>query len=208
MPSRTTPTWPRTWKRIPSARAVVNFTPVLIEQIQELARRIASICSPERRCRIRCSDCWVRTPLPQEPRERLELLRACLRAQRKQMIERFGPYLELATIAETLATPERVRYASDQLIHDLAVWYHLAWLGETVRRSHPLVSALTEQGRDFTPTQRRQLLDVDRGSGQRGHPALSRARRESGTDASFVTPYAHPIIPLLLDFQCRTRCRS
>ena len=71
---------------------------------------------------------------------RLELLRACLRAQRKQMIERFGPYLELATIAETLGTPERVAYASDQFIHDLAVWYHLAWLGETVRRADPLVA--------------------------------------------------------------------
>ena len=64
-------------------------------------------------------------------------MQACLRAQRKQMIERFGPYLELATIAETLATPERIAYASDQLIHDLAVWYHLAWLGETVRRADP-----------------------------------------------------------------------
>ena len=66
------------------------------------------------------------------------------------MIERFGPYLELATIAETLATPERVGYASDQLIHDLAVWYHLAWLGETVRRTDTRVAALTEQGRGFT----------------------------------------------------------
>ena len=73
------------------------------------------------------------------------------------MIERFGPYLELATIAETLATPERVGYASDQLIHDLAVWYHIAWLGETVRRADTRVTALTEQGRGFTPQQRREL---------------------------------------------------
>src|SRR5579859_7781716 len=92
--------------------------------------------------------------------ERLELMRACLRAQRKQMIERYGPYLELATIAETLATPERIAYASNQLIHDLAVLYHLAWLGETVRRADPVATALTTQGRGFTEAQRRELLSV------------------------------------------------
>src|SRR5205814_5424416 len=74
------------------------------------------------------------------------------------------PYLELATIAETLGTPERVAYASDQFIHDLAVWYHLAWLGESVRRTDPLVARLTERGRDFSPTQRRDLLTLDRKS--------------------------------------------
>ena len=89
-----------------------------------------------------------------------DALRACLRAQRKQMIERFGPYLELATIAETLGTPERIAYASDQFIHDLAVWYHLAWLGETVRRTDPLVARLTERGRDFSAAQRRDLLSL------------------------------------------------
>src|SRR5579862_4970288 len=142
----------------PAARAVVNFTPVLIEQLDELARRIqehlqAGTPLPDPVLNVLGPD-----PVPQEPAQRLELLKACLRAQRKQMIERFGPYLELATIAEMLATPGRVRYASAQLIYDLGVWYHLAWLGDTVRRAHPLVGALTEQGRDFTAEQRRQLL--------------------------------------------------
>ncbi|TLY65761.1 MAG: glycoside hydrolase, partial [Gammaproteobacteria bacterium] len=121
-----------------AARAVVNFTPLLIEQLDEIARRIAEHLEagaplPDPMLALLGPD-----PVPMEPAQRLELLRGCLRAQRKQMIERFGPYLELATIAETLGTPERIPYASDQFIHDLAVWYHLAWLGETVRRTDPL----------------------------------------------------------------------
>jgi hypothetical protein len=32
-----------------------------------------------------------------------------------------------------------------QLMHDLAVWYHLAWIGETVRRSDALIAALSGQ---------------------------------------------------------------
>ncbi|HXO15664.1 MAG TPA: hypothetical protein VN835_04930, partial [Steroidobacteraceae bacterium] len=185
----------------PAARAVVNFTPLLIEQLEEIARRVAEHLEtgsplPDPVLALLGPD-----PVPTEPAARLGLLRTCLRAQRQQMIERFGPYLELATIAETLGTQERVAYASDQLIHDLAVWYHLAWLGESVRRTDPLVARLTERGRDFSPAQRRDLLAL---IGALVGQVLLRYRRlaERGQCELSVTPYGHPIIPLLLDFRC------
>jgi alpha-amylase/alpha-mannosidase (GH57 family) len=183
-----------------SARAVVNFTPLLIEQLEELSTRIAEHLEngaplPDPVLALLGPD-----PLPREPAARLELLRACLRAQRKQMIERFGPYLELATIAETLGTLDRVGYASDQFIHDLAVWYHLAWLGETVRRSDPLTVRLTELGRRFTSAHRRELLSL---IGTLVADVVPRYRRlaEQGQCELSVTPYGHPITPLLLDFR-------
>jgi alpha-amylase/alpha-mannosidase (GH57 family) len=185
---------------IPAARAVVNFTPVLIEQLQEIAQRVTDHLKtgaplPDPVLALLGPD-----PVPRDPAERLELLRACLRAQPKQMIERFGPYLELATIAETLATPERIAYASNQLIHDLAVWYHLAWLGETVRRADPVATALTTQGRGFTEVQRRELLTL---IGEQLSLVVPRYRRlaERGQCELSVTPYGHPIVPLLIDFQ-------
>jgi alpha-amylase/alpha-mannosidase (GH57 family) len=184
----------------PGARAVVNFTPLLIEQIEELARRIAAHLASDTPLPDPMLALLGPEPVPREPQVRLELLRACLRAQRKQMIERFGPYLELATIAETLGTPERIAYASNQFIHDLAVWYHLAWLGETVRRSDPLVAQLTERGRDFSPGQRRDLLAL---IGSLVSQIVPRYRQlaERGQCELSVTPYAHPIIPLLIDFR-------
>ena len=184
----------------PAARAVVNFTPVLIEQLEELSQRIDQHLHSGSPLPDPVLNLLGPDPVSQDPAERLEALKACLRAQRKQMIERFGPYLELATIAEVLATPERARYASAQLIHDLAVWYHLAWLGDTVRRTHPLVSSLTEQGKDFTPVQRRQLLAL---IGDLVSAVVPRFRRlaESGQCELSITPYSHPIVPLLLDFQ-------
>jgi alpha-amylase/alpha-mannosidase (GH57 family) len=185
----------------PAARAVVNFTPLLIEQVEEIARRIAEhlklgTALPDPVLALLGPDA-----VPNDPAQRLALLRACLRAQRQHMIERFGPYLELATIAETLGTPERVAYASDQFIHDLAVWYHLAWLGETARRTDPLVARLTERGRDFTPGQRRDLLALIGALIAEVVPRY-RALAASGRIELSVTPYGHPIIPLLLDFQC------
>ncbi len=142
----------------PDARAVFNFTPVLLEQIESLAQAVAEHLRSGQPLPDPVLSLLGPDPVPAEPAARLASLRVCLRAQRKQMIERFGPYLELASIAETLATPERVSYASDQFIHDLAVWYHLAWVGETVRRTDALVSRLTEQGRGFTGGQRREFL--------------------------------------------------
>jgi alpha-amylase/alpha-mannosidase (GH57 family) len=182
------------------ARAVVNFTPLLIEQIDELARRIAAHLKENDPLPDPVLALLGPAPVPAEPPARLELLRACLKAQRRQMIERFGPYLELATIAETLATPERVTYASDQFIHDLAVWYHLAWLGETVRRTDPLVARLTERGRDFSAAQRRDLLAL---IGELVAQVVPRYRQLAarGQCELSVTPYGHPIIPLLLDFR-------
>jgi len=183
----------------PAARAVVNFSPVLLEQIQEIAQRIATHLRSGTPLPDPILGLLGPDPVPSDAGVRLELLRACLRAQRKQMIERYGPYLELATLAETLATPERISYASDQLIQDLAVWYHLAWLGETVRRSDPLVSDLTERGRSFTPAQRRQLLTLIGELVSNVVPRY-RALSQRGQIELSVTPYAHPILPLLLDF--------
>jgi alpha-amylase/alpha-mannosidase (GH57 family) len=184
-----------------AARCVVNFTPLLIEQIEEIAARIAAHLESGSALPDPILALLGPETVPTDPVVRLELLRGCLRAQRKQMIERFGPYLELATIAETLGTPERVSYASDQFIHDLAVWYHLAWLGETVRRNDSLVAHLTERGRDFSLSERRALLEL---IGQLVGQVIPRYRQlaSRGQCELSVTPYGHPIIPLLLDFQC------
>jgi alpha-amylase/alpha-mannosidase (GH57 family) len=182
------------------ARCVVNFTPLLIEQLEDIAGRIDAHLESGSALPDPILALLGPESVPTEPSVRLELLRGCLRAQRKQMIERFGPYLELATIAETLGTPERVGYASDQFIHDLAVWYHLAWLGETVRRTDPLIGRLTERGRDFSAAERRALLEL---IAQLVGQVIPRYRQlaERGQCELSVTPYGHPIIPLLLDFQ-------
>jgi alpha-amylase/alpha-mannosidase (GH57 family) len=184
----------------PSARAVVNFSPVLIEQLEDLAARIGAHLAGGAALPDPVLALLGPAPPPAEPAARLALLKACLRAQRQQMIERFAPYLELATLAETLATPERIAYASDHLIHDLAVWYHLAWMGETVRRTDPLIARLTERARDFSAAQRRELLEL---MGKLIGEVVPRYRALAarGRCELSVTPYAHPIIPLLLDFR-------
>src|SRR2546429_9221977 len=81
----------------PAARAGVNFTPVLIEQLEEISRRVAEHLRSGAPLPDPVLGLLGPEPVPTDPAERLQLLPAGLRAQRKQMTERFGPHLERPT---------------------------------------------------------------------------------------------------------------
>jgi alpha-amylase/alpha-mannosidase (GH57 family) len=183
----------------PAARAVVNFTPLLLEQLEQIAASVDAHLTHGAHLPDPVLALLSSAPVPADPAARLTLLRACLRAQRTNLIERFPAYVELAELAKVLGTPERIGYASDAFLQDLAVWYHLAWLGETVRRRSPLADALAKRGRDFSAAQRRELLAL---IGELVGGVIPRYRRlaASGQCELSVTPYGHPIIPLMIDF--------
>ncbi len=183
----------------PAARAVVNFTPVLIEQLQEYAQRVSNHLRTGAPVRDPVLSTLAETALPGGAEPRLELVKALLRAHRVNMIERFEGFAEIARLAESLATAERIGWASDQMIWDLAVWYHLAWLGETVRSADTRAQDLIRQARGFAPTQRRKLLGLV-AEVLDGIVPRYRALAEAGRVELSVTPYGHPILPLLYDF--------
>ena len=91
-------------------------------------------------------------------------------------------------------------YASDRFFADLLVWYHLAWLGETVRRSDARVNRLLDKGAGYTLHERRELFGVIGELLAGIVPRYTRLATRGQVELA-VTPYAHPILPLLLDFQ-------
>jgi alpha-amylase/alpha-mannosidase (GH57 family) len=184
----------------PAARAVVNFTPVLLDQLDELATRVRAhllegAALPDPVLALLGPD-----PVPTDAQTRLDLLKACLRAHPKNLIERFPPFQALVNCAQHSASLERIGWASDALMHDLAIWFHLAWMGETVRRTDPRVAALSNQSCGFSAAQRRGLLEL---IGELLAGIIPRYRRlqDSGQCELSVTPYSHPILPLLFDFK-------
>jgi alpha-amylase/alpha-mannosidase (GH57 family) len=183
----------------PAARAVVNFTPVLIEQLQELAARTAAHLADGSPLPDPVLSVLAHAALPQAPTQRLALLQACLRAHKVHLIARFPAYQALAELAHGFSTPESIAYASDQYLRDLGVWFHIAWLGETVKRHDLRVTALISHERNFTAAHCRTLLEL---IGELLNSVLPRYRAlaASGQVELSVTPYAHPLMPLLIDF--------
>lgn len=184
----------------PSARAVVNFTPVLVEQILELADQVTRHLRHGTDLPDPVLALLSDVQLPEDRSRRLELLRAVMRAQRKQVIEPLPVFAELVDLATHFATPERVAYASDDLLTDLGVWYHLAWTGETIRRRDPRIGQLMARGRAFRLEERRMLLSMI-GETLTSLIPRYRALADKGRVEIAVSPYGHPILPLLCDFE-------
>lgn len=109
-------------------------------------------------------------------------------------------YQELFLLRGNNAAEAVHRYTNDDL-RDLQVWFLLAWTGYHLRRRTPLIGALLDQGRQFSEEQKSQLLrhcDAEVGRVL----ALHRQLEQEGLIEISVTPYAHPILPLLCDLHC------
>ncbi len=186
-------------EQVPGAKAVVNFTPVLVEQIEDIAALVRAALDAGQPLPDSLLATLSDAPLPQDPQARLSLLNACLRADRENLVSRFEPFAELVRLAPGFNDLQRIGYASDQYLYDLAMWYHIAWLGESVRNSDVRVARLTARARGFDAADRRTLLQLI-GELLDGVLPRFKALSDSGRCELAVSPYSHPILPLLFDF--------
>ncbi|MEO1767853.1 glycoside hydrolase family 57 protein [Thiobacter aerophilum] len=182
----------------PGMRAVVNFVPILLEQLEDYAEQFRSgtIRDPLLRLLAR-EDLSTATPA-----ERDLILDRCFRCNHTSMIEPYPAYRQLRELFRQIENHGRQHfdYLSPQYLADLLTWYHLSWMGETVRRSTELVPRLMSQGALFSHTDRLQLFEL---IGDLIAGVIPRYRRlaEEGRIELSTTPYYHPIAPLLMDFK-------
>jgi alpha-amylase/alpha-mannosidase (GH57 family) len=179
--------------RHPGIRCTVNFTPVLMEQLDayvrgeardhflEVSRRPAEDLSPEERQSILRSFFMVDWENAVKPMPRYwELL------QRRGRDVR---HLDLARVAKGFA---------DRDITDLQVLFNLAWFGFGALRDDTGLAELARKGRGYgqddldyvLAAQQRVMGEIVprwRGLADRGQVELS------------TTPYFHPILPLVCD---------
>jgi len=112
------------------------------------------------------------------------------------MVRRFPEYERLYGLAQAAAAGGPA--LSDQDRADSLVWYHLAWLGEGSRREDARVQRLSAKARGFSAADRAQMLAV---IGELIASIVPRYRKlaEDGRVELITSPYAHPILPLLID---------
>ncbi len=178
----------------PGARAVFNLVPSLIEQLLDYANGTAIDPFLEK---------GMAAPTDLSTDDRVFLLENFFSANRERMIEPSRRYLELLYMAgegKPGSARERVRHFSDQDLLDLQVWFFLAWTGEAARRRFPVFAELITKGEDFTAADKERLFAAQRELLQAIIPLYKRLHEEGRIELS-VTPYYHPILPLLCDIR-------
>lgn len=181
------------------ARAVVNFAPVLLEQIDDYAIQLDGYLNRGRALRDPLLSALAEPVLSGDTDKRLKIIKACLRANKERLINRFKVFEKLSSMAEeAVKDPDKIKYHSEQFFFDLLVWYHLAWMSETVRLTDKRIKELTEKSAHFTMHDRHLLIEVINGL-VGGVIQRYKNLAEQGVIELTMTPYAHPIVPLLLD---------
>ncbi len=217
---------------VPGARAVVNFSPVLLEHLVALAAETRAAAA-----RLDAGDetgalAALRDPLlgalvhvPEAPDERLHLLRRCLQVHPRTMLGRFPAYARLAELVQpVLAAPALLRHLAPTVFEEMLEWFVVAWFGEARRRTSPLLQRLQ---RRLDPSDNRpgspyymQPAYAQPSYAQTSSTAYARDRhallhliadelgtllprwralQDEGRVELAMSPWGHPILPLLLD---------
>lgn len=186
-------------ERHPAIRAVFNFVPVLLEQVEDYARQIDT-----GQCRDPLLELLAVADLDALDAERRELiLDSCFHSSHETMLSPYPAYRRLLEIFRAAGGEVRTAapYLSGAYFSDLITWYHLAWIGEADRRTDPLFARLLAKATGFTRDDRLELFGAI-GRILSGLLARYRALAEAGRIELSTTPGTHPIGPLLLDFGC------
>jgi alpha-amylase/alpha-mannosidase (GH57 family) len=177
----------------PEMRAVVNLTPVLIDQLDDYERRFHHWRRSSRPIGDPLLDALAGTPAAGPVRA--EIVRTCLPAPTSPRASRHPRYRALADAAAR-HDPETL---PDGLFTDLLAWFHLSWLGASTRQHDPRARELLLRDRPFDRDACHVLLETIAGVAASVLPRWRALAQEDRVELS-TSPFYHPLCPLLLDF--------
>ena len=181
----------------PQTKAVINFVPILLDQLEDFTEQFSTKQMRSPLLRLLASPELEHISM----QDRLYVFDSCFLSNHETMLKPYPAYKrlhELYTILNQRGERE-LTYFSGQYLADLLVWYHLAWMGESVRRNNEFVMKLMAQSEGFTHADRLQLFDL---IGELIQKLIPRYRKlaESGQIELSTTPHYHPLAPLMIDF--------
>lgn len=181
-------------KDYPSLHQTFNLTPVLLEQLEEL---ISDNCASDRFFNLSKIDAGA---LSDEQKE--FILLNFFMANWEHMIRPYPRYYDLLLKRGkyiSRAQLQRIRlYFKTQDYRDLQVWFNLAWFDPSYKKKDPLLNDLVNKGSNFTEEDKRLVLEKQIEVLKSIIPAYKRYK-DTGQIEITVSPYYHPILPLLCD---------
>lgn len=188
----------------PKMHVVVNFAPVLLEQLDDYASQLKSWLDDAEMMKDPMLNLLAgAAPIPLSPHERYQLLCDCQRANAEKMIDPYPAFKRLLEPVNSMFPGGEcdehdtgcLQYLNSQYYIDVLVWYHLVWLGHALKQTQTSED-LIKKASMFDDTDRRALLQLIYDCISQLIPRY-RKLAESGQIELSMSPYGHPIIPLL-----------
>ncbi len=180
-------------ERHPAVRATFNVVPVLLDQIKTLSSGGAR---PDPFLALALKD-----PAELSFDERVFIVSHFFSMNRGRMAEGLKRLKDLHALRGDAPPAEIgalvVERFDDQALADLQVLFHLAWSGPLLQ-ADPLIARLRAKGRGFTADDKRALFTRQREFLADVIPRWRRLYDAEQIELA-VTPYYHPILPLLCD---------
>jgi len=181
----------------PKVKAIVNFVPVLVDQLEDYAEQFATgtVRDPLLRLLI------TKNLNEISESDRNLILESCFRSNHDKMIEPYPSYKRLFDLFHLLRDGGQTTfsYLSGQFLADLLTWYHLAWCGESIRREHDFIIQMLTKDENFSWEDRKKLFSII-GEKVAGIVPRYRSLAARGQIEISATPHFHPLAPLMLNF--------
>ncbi len=186
-------------ERHPKVRCTVNFTPILLEQLEAYVAG---------RAHDRFQDLTDRPVADLGPEERQAILRSFFMVDWERHVQPVPRYWDLLQKrGRDVRHGDVARLAAsftEAELTDLQVHFNLAWMGFGARADDEGIRALHEKGRGYGREDVSYLLGAQRRILAQIVPRW-RALAERGQVELSTTPYYHPILPLLCDTDAARR---
>jgi alpha-amylase/alpha-mannosidase (GH57 family) len=175
-------------EEFPKIRQTFNLVPSLIDQIEDYAK--PGVWD-------RHQEVTLKETLTDEDRQ--FILARFFDANPERMIAR-SPYYEKLFHRRNAAQGNGKSQFTDAELFDLTALFHLVWTDPRWLEKNPELQALWQKGRHYTLADRTRLLEIHRQLIADTLPTYKQFQ-DNGQIEVCVTPYYHPILPLLIDAQ-------
>ncbi len=183
-------------EEFPSVRQTFNLVPSLLEQLNDYIENNAT---------DRYLELTRRRPSEITEAEKLFIIENFFLANWDNMIKPFPRYYELLVKRGMRITKGDLvrasRYFTENDIRDLQVLFNLTWIDPMFRNNDPFIRDLIQKGRDFSEEDKTLLVEKQLGILKEIIPQY-RKMSQSGQVELSVTPFYHPILPLIWDTDC------
>ncbi len=177
----------------PKIKAVFNVVPSLLVQLEDYANDTA---------KDKFLELTKKAPEDLSADERSFILKNFFMCNWETMIKPYERYQALLLKRGRFVTDDDIaavsrRFSSQEML-DLQVWFNLTWFGAIYKNGDPVIMELLQKGAGFNDDDKKAVIEKQKEIIRRIIPKYKEMQDKGQVEIS-VTPFYHPILPLLCD---------